>query len=256
MSKNIWFDDLRAQQQALFETLNIKSSSVIENQINVAIDAGEHGNTLAAILNLNRIGLLRRDLSILETSNNHAYRALRRDLRNAKDQDGHFHGTRFELSVAAQLCLRGIGFTKQERPDFRVGELGIECTSCRKAGGKADAETKFLEAIAKKNAKPYGEKSSILKIDVTNLFFHDDLKEWQSLLDQLTNLARAEVEKTKYGAIGIYLFRQSQIRTYEIGYGFNIVIAKNAHTDVVAFLNQHYPNVGVTIPGPAIPKES
>ena len=120
MKQDVFAETLRAQKTELYEALQIDHSEVIENQIDVAVDASVHGNKLAAVFNSNRLGLLLRDLSELAVVNTTAYRSLRRDLRNAKDDLGSFHGTRFEVSVAAQLCLRKVDFAKQERPDFKI----------------------------------------------------------------------------------------------------------------------------------------
>lgn len=253
--KNITTIVLLQLKERLFAKLGIINSDVLENQFRVAIEASEAGNTFAAILNHNRLNVLLNELTALQSADESTYQKLKKAIVDSKDHEGNFHGARFELHIAEQLHQKGVIFQKQESPDFRVDPIGIECTSCRKAGGEADARRKLEQAIKKKSKKTYADRSCVLKIDITNLFFFAPTSDWQMLLDELTELAIAKLDEFQFGAYGLFLYVQSQNQLHKYSYLNNVVISDDATLDVREFVKNHFPNIGVTTHGPAIPRE-
>lgn len=149
-----WTADLHRSRDDLYKILEINASSVLEKQIETAVDAAEHGNSIGAIGNLTRLNLLISDLNHLKERRAQAFKTLRKDMINSKDDRGAFHGARFEVHMAAQMSLSGLTFAKSESPDFTVEKITLECTSCRLIGGKTDPMVKLNQTIDAKASEP------------------------------------------------------------------------------------------------------
>jgi hypothetical protein len=90
------------------------------------------------------------------------------------------YGDIFELYINWTLVQKKLNFTKRERPDFSLShnskEIFIECTSTHcdfhKIPAEKDIYKKLKSKIREKVIEEYMNLSTVIFIDITNLYYH------------------------------------------------------------------------------------
>jgi hypothetical protein len=115
-----------------------------------------------------QLALLRSDLQQIA---DHDQRVLGRIRSKVRGNRAGLFGLRCEIAVASRLASRGRSFVydARGRPDFQVGDVGIECTSRRRAEGNDNLIGRIRGAVADKGKKNYAGSTVGLVVEVTNL---------------------------------------------------------------------------------------
>lgn len=170
------------------------------------------------------------------------------------------YGDIFELYINWTFVQKKLNFTKRERPDFSLNhnnkEIFIECTSTHcdfdKIPAEKDIFKKLKSKIREKIIEEYVNLSTVLFIDITNLFYHSKkinltlnenfiFKALKEVDDNLTKKPPIKVIKP-FGAIVFFYFDNSKDSNNETHYSCNILAhfkRPTADTDLVDFLEKN-----------------
>lgn len=170
------------------------------------------------------------------------------------------YGDIFELYINWTFVQKKLNFTKRERPDFSLNhnsnEIFIECTStfCHfdKSPNEKDIFRKLNDNIRKKITEEYMNLSTVLFIDITNLFYHS--KKINLTLNEnfiFKALKKVDENLTKnpplnvinpFGAIAFFYFDNSKDLSNGTHYSCNILTyfkRPTADKNLVDFLEKN-----------------
>lgn len=170
------------------------------------------------------------------------------------------YGDIFELYINWTLVQKKLNFTKRERPDFSLNyngnEIFIECTSTQCAFDKIPAEKdifkKLKSKIRAKVIEEYMNLSTVLFIDITNLYYHSKninltlnenfiYKALTEVEEKLTKKPPIKLIKP-FGAIVFFYFDNSQDIINETHYSCNILThfkRPTADNNLIDFLEKN-----------------
>lgn len=170
------------------------------------------------------------------------------------------YGDIFELYINWTLVQKKINFTKRERPDFSLNyngnEIFIECTSTQcdfdKILAEKDIFKKLKSKIRKKIIEEYMNLSTVLFIDITNLYYHSKninltlnenfiYKALTEVEEKLTKKPPIKLIKP-FGAIVFFYFDISQDIINETHYSCNILThfkRPTADNNLIEFLEKN-----------------
>jgi len=170
------------------------------------------------------------------------------------------YGDIFELYINWTFVQKKLNFTKRERPDFSLNhsnkEIFIECTSTHcdfdKIPAEKDIFKKLKSKIREKIIEDYMNLSTVLFVDITNLFYHSKninltlnenfiSKALKEVDDNLTKKPPIKVIKP-FGAIVFFYFDNSKDSNNETHYTCNILAhfkRPTVDTNLVDFLEKN-----------------
>jgi hypothetical protein len=201
-----------------------------------------------------------KNLDDIKAKDEAIFNKLRRSTLDQK-MSSSWEGERFEVLLAKHLLeIDEIVVNKRESPDFsflyQTEELFLEATIARLSQNKQNAFYKVSSAINKKSKKVYASKSTILSVDVTNIYSNyfsnnnvaeeEFYKEFQDYID---------TSGIAYGAIILHcsLYRPD-VRQYRLSYDYHVL--PNCNEGLKEFLEVGFPmRMGFGYLNPIFPKE-
>lgn len=209
---------------------------------------GYHNNTdyLDRDFQLARLNLLLKDFEMVKNYEKEMFKHFIGEMKSV-GYDEYF-GTRFEVDIAKSLIKKDVNFSKIESPDFSVEKtyknIFIECSSSHmsKIQNKRDLEyklNKIWEVVEKKKSKDYNKPDTALFIEITNLYYNQEMKGSQTLksreLEKYVKLGDSD-----FGSIVFFVFlgnpKKSRFETHYIRND-----NKNVNEELKDFLEENYP---------------
>lgn len=194
-------------------------------------------------LRLTRLRMLRDNLYQLKNTRPELFAEFKSEFQEI--EHSRYFGWRCEVDTAAFLTRNNTEFTHPDPPDFDIqtpgGSISIECTSAHFSGSDAAVEEKIKHAVSKKSGKAYFGPSTVLIVDLTNIYWNavrrgedirsPQLKEWVKERLNLCNLNIGAVLLVGYTA---------RLQEWKVEHGTDRI--DNSPSDALStFLDQHFP---------------
>ena len=214
------------------------NSTIIGKLLNEILQYSNSGNTLSRDTELNRLWYLTEQLEVLKQSDIKLFKYFIKELKKQDTQDA-FWGIRFEISTAVSLINKDVKFKKQERPDFIIDSIEIECSSMhlRKKNDKVDYNYKISSLINKKVKLGYCSNSTVLFVDLTNMYYNLISKNVKIDTVIIKEFTKKELIKTNVGSILLF----SIVHTSDgVGSYFNRIDNTVIDENLRLFLDKHY----------------
>jgi len=157
---------------------------------------------------IGKIRLLIKHLLVIENYDSSLLEKFKVKLLKVTDKE--YFGERLEINIAFSLIQKRRNFRKLDPPDFEIIEnpsFFIECTSThltRPMKKIRDLQKKLQTAIRKKSKKDYSNENTALFIDITNLLFHDEGKNFSK--DEISKIVKKVLSKNKFGNVTTFAY--------------------------------------------------
>jgi hypothetical protein len=200
------------------------------------------GMVLTSECEMMKMVMLVKHLREIERHDGELLEKFKDDLYN-RPTASQYYGIRCEIATAATLVRRGIAFSKQESPDFRIAvdghELFVECGSAHISALVAkDIKYKVGSVINQKSRKPYCVPCAALFIDVTSISgaSGDPAIFWQDIRPFVEN----ELRSSAFGAVLLFEYLYDVDRRC-FNQGYMRVDSQHISAPLCALLDQHWP---------------
>lgn len=164
----------------------------------------EEGDLLGRDSEILKLQFLFKHLEEIRGNDKASYRRACKLLRRARNEDQYF-GARMEIYTAASLIRKNVEFKCRESPDYELlGEfsgLFVECGSAHIKGSNLDIVKKINLTVINKCKKPYANRSTMLMLDMTNIYFHGLFVKEHITIDDVRFAITSAIATSGYGSV-------------------------------------------------------